>query len=207
LSGHGYRYSELSDLKSTSGLLKNVWLAAWGHAAYKISSEIGMPCRPGALTGRLFQQAPSGNTSLRFKNRAHLLQIWFVRTVASHEIKLASLRRCLGALVIKACSDAAIGMRRAVWRAAGRTRATAWRKMVAHGANRGSSVFTRISPGGATHNGPTLTPNFLPPLAGLVAGYLLYPRLTSWAVVWRRSAACSPGQMAALECRRSEQKR
>src|SRR5436190_20791858 len=39
-------------------LLKNVWFAAWGHAAYKISSEIGMPCRPGALTGRLFQRAP-----------------------------------------------------------------------------------------------------------------------------------------------------
>jgi len=37
--------------------LKNVWFAAWGHAAYKISPEIGMPCRPGALTGRLFQRA------------------------------------------------------------------------------------------------------------------------------------------------------
>jgi len=43
-----------------SSLLKNVWFAAWGHAAYKISSEIGMPCRPGALTGRLFQRAPRG---------------------------------------------------------------------------------------------------------------------------------------------------
>jgi len=42
-----------------SSLLKNVWFAAWGHAAYKISSEIGMPCRPGALTGRLFQRAPN----------------------------------------------------------------------------------------------------------------------------------------------------
>ena len=38
-----------------SSLLKNAWFAAWGHAAYKISSEIGINCRPGALTGLLFQ--------------------------------------------------------------------------------------------------------------------------------------------------------
>ena len=44
---------------SPRSLLKNVWFAAWGHAAYKISSEIRMPGRPGALTGRLFQRAPS----------------------------------------------------------------------------------------------------------------------------------------------------
>src|SRR5437762_13100725 len=42
-----------------NSLLKNVWFAARGHAAYKIFSEIGMPCRPGALTGRLFQRAPN----------------------------------------------------------------------------------------------------------------------------------------------------
>ena len=42
---------------SPSGLLKNAWFAAWGHAAYKISSEIGMHCRPGALTGLLFHRA------------------------------------------------------------------------------------------------------------------------------------------------------
>src|SRR5438876_11059660 len=45
-------------ISRASSLLKNVWFAAWGHAAYKISSEIGMPCRPGALTGRLFERAP-----------------------------------------------------------------------------------------------------------------------------------------------------
>ena len=44
-------------ISRASSLLKNVWFAAWGHVAYKISSEIGMPCRPGALTGRLFQRA------------------------------------------------------------------------------------------------------------------------------------------------------
>ena len=42
---------------SPGSLLKNVWFAAWGHAAYKISSEIA--CL-GALTGRLFQRAPRG---------------------------------------------------------------------------------------------------------------------------------------------------
>jgi len=38
----------------SSRLLKSVWFAAWGHAAYKISTQIGMPCRPGALTGPAF---------------------------------------------------------------------------------------------------------------------------------------------------------
>ena len=47
-----------------SSLLKNVWFAAWGHAAYKISSEISMPCRPGALTGRLFQRALKARASV-----------------------------------------------------------------------------------------------------------------------------------------------
>jgi len=47
-----------------SSLLKNVWFAAWGHAAYKISSEISMPCRPGALTGRLFQRALKARASI-----------------------------------------------------------------------------------------------------------------------------------------------
>ena len=42
-----------------SSLLKNAWFAAWGHAAYKISSEIGINCRPGALTGLFFQRAPA----------------------------------------------------------------------------------------------------------------------------------------------------
>src|SRR5439155_6445256 len=48
-----------------SGRLKNAWFAAWGHAAYKISSEIGINCRPGALTGLLFQRAPSPEISWR----------------------------------------------------------------------------------------------------------------------------------------------
>src|SRR5207247_11068736 len=42
-----------------SGLLKNAWFAAWGHAAYKISSEIGINCR------LLFQRAPSPEISWR----------------------------------------------------------------------------------------------------------------------------------------------
>ena len=42
-----------------SSLLKNLQSAAWGHAAYRNSSETNVLCRPGALTGRLFQQAPS----------------------------------------------------------------------------------------------------------------------------------------------------
>src|SRR5207249_9004234 len=42
-----------------NSLLKDAWFAAWGHAAYKISSEIGINCRPGALTGLLFQRAPN----------------------------------------------------------------------------------------------------------------------------------------------------
>ena len=45
-------------VRAASSLLKNVWFAAWGHAAYKISSEIGINCRPGALTGLFFQRAP-----------------------------------------------------------------------------------------------------------------------------------------------------
>jgi len=45
-------------LGGVSSLLTNAWFAAWGHAAYKISSEIGINCRPGALTGLLFQRAP-----------------------------------------------------------------------------------------------------------------------------------------------------
>src|SRR5947207_1082088 len=40
-----------------NSLFKNVLLAASGHAAYNFPSGIGVPCRPGALTGRLFQQA------------------------------------------------------------------------------------------------------------------------------------------------------
>src|SRR5207249_843069 len=86
------------------------------------------------------------------------------------------------------------------------TRATEWRKMVAHGAGRGSSVLTRISPGGATQNCPALTPDCLPPLAGLFAGYPLYPRFASWAIVWRRSTACSHGQMALGASRNHHQK-
>ena len=75
------------------------------------------------------------------------------------------------------------------------------------GASRGSSVFTRISPvSGATRNGLLLHQLFCPPLAGLVAGYPLYPRLASWAFVWRRSAACSHGQIEPLAGRPSEGK-
>ena len=35
--------------QSLNRLFKKFALAAWGHAAYKFSSEIGMCCRPGAL--------------------------------------------------------------------------------------------------------------------------------------------------------------
>src|SRR5205814_3198947 len=44
--------------REPSSLFKNTWFAAWGHAAYKFSSRIGTHCRPGAITGRLFQRAP-----------------------------------------------------------------------------------------------------------------------------------------------------
>ncbi len=44
-----------------SSLFKNTWFAAWGHAAYKFSWWIGAHCRPGALTGRLFQRASRGS--------------------------------------------------------------------------------------------------------------------------------------------------
>src|SRR5947207_1523209 len=44
--------------REPSSLFNNTWFAAWRHAAYKFSSWIGAHCRPGALTGRLFQRAP-----------------------------------------------------------------------------------------------------------------------------------------------------
>jgi len=44
---------------TSNSLLKNAWFAASGHAAYKIRLEIGINCRPGALTGLLFQRAPN----------------------------------------------------------------------------------------------------------------------------------------------------
>ena len=59
-------------VRAASSLLKNVWFAAWGHAAYKISSEIGINCRPGALTGLLFQRAPRPQPkSFAKSGRAH----------------------------------------------------------------------------------------------------------------------------------------
>src|SRR5439155_5950352 len=80
----------------------------------------------------------------------------------ANDLKLARLHRCAGGLVIKACGNAAIfGIHRADRHAARSTGATEWRQIVAHGASRGSSVFTRISPGGATHKGPALTQNYL----------------------------------------------
>ena len=42
-----------------TSLLENACFAACWHAAYKISSEIDINCRPGALTGLLFQRAPA----------------------------------------------------------------------------------------------------------------------------------------------------
>jgi len=45
---------------AASSLLKNLQSAAWGHAAYRNSSGTNVLCRPGALTGCLFQQAARG---------------------------------------------------------------------------------------------------------------------------------------------------
>src|SRR5207249_597071 len=45
-------------VQSSVSLWKNAWFATWGHAARKISSEIGVHFRPGALTGLLFHRAP-----------------------------------------------------------------------------------------------------------------------------------------------------
>jgi len=50
---------------TASSLLKNLQSAAWGHAAYRNSSGTNVLCRPGALTGRLFQQAARGYWLLR----------------------------------------------------------------------------------------------------------------------------------------------
>jgi hypothetical protein len=46
-----------------NSLLKNSRSAAWGHAAYRNSIECEAPCRPGALTGRVFQQADKDSNS------------------------------------------------------------------------------------------------------------------------------------------------
>jgi hypothetical protein len=47
-------------LPTVNSLFKNVLFAALGRAGYKITSEIGMLCKPGALTGRLFERAANG---------------------------------------------------------------------------------------------------------------------------------------------------
>src|SRR5439155_18162512 len=56
----GLCLSRLATQNLVSSLVRRV-----GHAAYKISSEIGMPCRPGVLTGRLFQRAPGGYRAVK----------------------------------------------------------------------------------------------------------------------------------------------
>ncbi len=52
---------------------------------YKISSEIDMYCRPGALTGRLFQQAARQRVSSRLSRKS--------LSIASLRCKVAELEQ------------------------------------------------------------------------------------------------------------------